>query len=252
MPATEKTWRDQAKMHVIFGISALVMLAATIWMLAKDHNREWRQWQLDDRDAGSAGRSRPSWPRRRPIRSRSSIELQKELDSGAERARSTRRSSSNSSSSVTAEDERLAEQDVKETPADFTKLDAAAAALAAAPRTAAPAAAAARDDAARRDGRVRSRGQAARRCTADEPKKFVAADQTAADQRPRHRGRRRQADATKIEAQIAELADRNRGARRGGRRGEGLSASPWKRSSSRFTANELDLQKQIAGASRPT
>src|ERR1043165_6990200 len=49
MPATEKTWRDQAKMHVIFGISALVMLGGTIWMLAKDHNREWRKWQLDDR-----------------------------------------------------------------------------------------------------------------------------------------------------------------------------------------------------------
>jgi hypothetical protein len=49
MPATEKTWRDQARMHVIFGISSLVMLGGTIWMLAKDHNREWRRWQLDDR-----------------------------------------------------------------------------------------------------------------------------------------------------------------------------------------------------------
>src|SRR3954469_16981214 len=49
MPATEKTWRNQAKMHMIFGISALVMLGGTIWMLAKDHNREWRSWQLDDR-----------------------------------------------------------------------------------------------------------------------------------------------------------------------------------------------------------
>src|SRR5207237_4896110 len=49
MPATEKTWRDQARMHVIFGVSALVMLGATIWMLAKDHNREWQKWQLDDR-----------------------------------------------------------------------------------------------------------------------------------------------------------------------------------------------------------
>lgn len=36
-------------MHVIFGISALVMLVATMWMLAKDHNREWRKWQVDDR-----------------------------------------------------------------------------------------------------------------------------------------------------------------------------------------------------------
>src|SRR5262245_62131122 len=49
MPATEKTWRDQAKMHVIFGISAIVMLVATMWMLAKDHNREWRKWQVQDR-----------------------------------------------------------------------------------------------------------------------------------------------------------------------------------------------------------
>ncbi len=49
MPATEKTWRDQARMHVIFGMSSLVMLVGTIWMLAKDHNREWRRWQLDDR-----------------------------------------------------------------------------------------------------------------------------------------------------------------------------------------------------------
>ena len=36
-------------MHVIFGITALVMLLGTIWMLAKDHNREWRDWQLADR-----------------------------------------------------------------------------------------------------------------------------------------------------------------------------------------------------------
>lgn len=36
-------------MHVIFGVSSLVMLVGTIWMLAKDHNREWRQWQLADR-----------------------------------------------------------------------------------------------------------------------------------------------------------------------------------------------------------
>jgi cytochrome c551/c552 len=49
MPATEKTWRDQARMHVIFGVSSLVMLGGTVWMLAKDHNREWRRWQLDDR-----------------------------------------------------------------------------------------------------------------------------------------------------------------------------------------------------------
>lgn len=49
MPATEQTWRDQKKMHIVFGASAVVMLIATLWLLAKDHNREWKDWQLDNR-----------------------------------------------------------------------------------------------------------------------------------------------------------------------------------------------------------
>jgi cytochrome c2 len=36
-------------MHVIFGVSALVMAIATVWLMAKDHNREWKDWQLKDR-----------------------------------------------------------------------------------------------------------------------------------------------------------------------------------------------------------
>jgi cytochrome c2 len=49
MPANEQTWRDQKKMHIIFAVSALVMGIATIWMMAADHNREWKDWQLKDR-----------------------------------------------------------------------------------------------------------------------------------------------------------------------------------------------------------
>ncbi|HYO25916.1 MAG TPA: hypothetical protein VEQ85_13320, partial [Lacipirellulaceae bacterium] len=49
MPATEQTWRDQKKMHVIFAISALIMGVATIWMMAADQMREWKDWQLKDR-----------------------------------------------------------------------------------------------------------------------------------------------------------------------------------------------------------
>ncbi len=45
MPATEQTWRDQRTMHVVFGISAVVMLVATVWMFAKDHARPWKQYQ---------------------------------------------------------------------------------------------------------------------------------------------------------------------------------------------------------------
>ena len=45
MPATEKTWYDQKLLHVIFGCTSLVMLIATIWMVAQDHEREWKGYQ---------------------------------------------------------------------------------------------------------------------------------------------------------------------------------------------------------------
>ncbi|MCA9248221.1 MAG: c-type cytochrome, partial [Planctomycetales bacterium] len=45
MPATEQTWRNQKTLHVVFGLSSLAMLIATIWMFAKDHAREWKDYQ---------------------------------------------------------------------------------------------------------------------------------------------------------------------------------------------------------------
>ena len=49
MPANEQTWRQAKWLHVLFGVSALAMLGATIWMLAEDHNRQWKQYQRDFR-----------------------------------------------------------------------------------------------------------------------------------------------------------------------------------------------------------
>ena len=49
MPASEQTWYNQKMLHVIFGAVSLLMLVATFWLLAKDHNREWKDWQLDNR-----------------------------------------------------------------------------------------------------------------------------------------------------------------------------------------------------------
>ncbi|MBI2480044.1 MAG: hypothetical protein HYV60_15865, partial [Planctomycetia bacterium] len=45
MPATEQTWRDIKLLHKIFAVSGVVMLASTIWMLAKDHARPWKPYQ---------------------------------------------------------------------------------------------------------------------------------------------------------------------------------------------------------------
>lgn len=45
MPATEQTWRESKLMHLVFGLSALGMLIATVWMLAADHRREWKDYR---------------------------------------------------------------------------------------------------------------------------------------------------------------------------------------------------------------
>ena len=50
MPATEQTWRNPKFMHVVFGISGVAMLVTTIWMLAADHNREWKPVQRKFRE----------------------------------------------------------------------------------------------------------------------------------------------------------------------------------------------------------
>src|SRR5580692_3634279 len=50
MPATEQTWRDSKLLHIVFGISGIAMLVTTVWMLAADHNREWKPVQRKFRE----------------------------------------------------------------------------------------------------------------------------------------------------------------------------------------------------------
>jgi mono/diheme cytochrome c family protein len=45
MPASEKTWRDQMTLHVVFGCTGLLLLIATVWMLGADHTRAWKRYQ---------------------------------------------------------------------------------------------------------------------------------------------------------------------------------------------------------------
>lgn len=51
MPANEQTWRDTKLLHKIFGVTSALMLIATIWMFAADHNREWKPIQRMANDA---------------------------------------------------------------------------------------------------------------------------------------------------------------------------------------------------------
>ncbi len=50
MPATESTWRDQKRLHFLFGVSGLALLLATLWMFAADHDRSWKYFQKTARN----------------------------------------------------------------------------------------------------------------------------------------------------------------------------------------------------------
>jgi cytochrome c551/c552 len=49
MPATEQTWRNLKLLHVTFAVTAIVLLFATVLMLAVDHNRPWKKYQREFR-----------------------------------------------------------------------------------------------------------------------------------------------------------------------------------------------------------
>ncbi len=67
-------------MHVIFGVSGLAMLGTTIWMLAADHDREWKDYQRKFRKV-------EAWT----TQSRLDAERTGRVRSQARRARSSRR-----------------------------------------------------------------------------------------------------------------------------------------------------------------
>src|SRR4051812_13620884 len=175
MPATEKTWRDQTRMHVIFGIRAVVMLAGTIWMLAKDHNGEWRKWQLVER----AGEGWPFKAQLAQARADSTVklgQLRQDLVA-AQSAKVDKPLVDRFEQLVRDEDKRLSAAGKAEKPADFSKLDAAFADLQAAENGSDAAAKARKNVLNEMDAYVH---EAKRRENAIlTSKKFKAADQTA-------------------------------------------------------------------------
>lgn len=172
-------------MHVLFGISALVMLGGTIWMLAKDHNREWLKWQLDDR-------ARERWTIEAQL-AQSQADSKGELDRLGKELTAAR-SAKVDGALVKRFEQLVQDEDVRlknltanspappagkaELPTDFSRLDADLARLEAAENGSIPAVDARTDvlndmdhfvhEAKRRENAILTK------------KKFVAADQTAA------------------------------------------------------------------------
>ncbi|QDU63101.1 Cytochrome c [Planctomycetes bacterium Pan216] len=47
MPADEKFYRDQKKLHLVFFYSAIALFGATLWMMGADHFRSWKTHQRE-------------------------------------------------------------------------------------------------------------------------------------------------------------------------------------------------------------
>jgi cytochrome c2 len=47
MPATEQYWRKLSIMHKVFAASSIALLAATIFMMVRDQQRDWRYYQTE-------------------------------------------------------------------------------------------------------------------------------------------------------------------------------------------------------------
>jgi cbb3-type cytochrome oxidase cytochrome c subunit len=47
MPATEETYRRQPSLHIVFAVSSVAMLLATLWMIMADHLRPWKTVQRE-------------------------------------------------------------------------------------------------------------------------------------------------------------------------------------------------------------
>jgi mono/diheme cytochrome c family protein len=54
MAATDKTYRSQRTLDIVFAVSCVLMLVSIVWMFAADYNREFKQVQREYRDVDEA------------------------------------------------------------------------------------------------------------------------------------------------------------------------------------------------------
>jgi len=50
MPSPNDTFYNLKRLHLVFALSSLALLAVTVWMVAADHGREWKVYQRTFRD----------------------------------------------------------------------------------------------------------------------------------------------------------------------------------------------------------
>src|SRR5947199_10323376 len=54
MAATDKNYRDQYTLDIVFAVSSILMLVSIVWMFMQDYNREFKDEQRSFRDVEAA------------------------------------------------------------------------------------------------------------------------------------------------------------------------------------------------------
>src|SRR5262245_58194409 len=54
MAATDKTYRDQKALDIVFAVSCVLLLLSIVWMFAQDYYRDFKQVQRTFRDVEAA------------------------------------------------------------------------------------------------------------------------------------------------------------------------------------------------------
>src|SRR5471030_1698303 len=54
MAATDKNYRDQYLLDIVFALSSILMLVSLVWMFVQDYNREFKEEQRSFRDVEAA------------------------------------------------------------------------------------------------------------------------------------------------------------------------------------------------------
>src|SRR5690348_14239911 len=54
MAATDKNYRDQYTLDIVFAVSSILMLISVVWMFMQDYNREYKDEQRSFRDVEAA------------------------------------------------------------------------------------------------------------------------------------------------------------------------------------------------------
>lgn len=64
MPASEETYYNLSRLHLVFAVSAVVLVAVTVWMIAADYRRPWKQYQAVYRDRVEPWLAQAAWLQR--------------------------------------------------------------------------------------------------------------------------------------------------------------------------------------------